>query len=424
MRKLALLSLALAGPAFAEPAPSTPTIAFCLNAIHDSALTALSRRVIAIEGLRGLATIDPALDVAIDAEHRLTMRLRNRRLASYSLPAEEDGAGWVGLIIRATAEAARHSSPLARADSDHLTEAVIDGFLSKLDIFSHYAGPEEARQKRANRSGTGDTGLSVNFRIEEQIGIIAITSFNQNTAAAVLEAIRKIKLSVGLKGIILDLRGDFGGLLDQAIAVADYFIEKGPILSTSGRDPMAAQSQMAEPGDAGEQIKLVLLIDGRTASAAEILAADLQDSGHAVLVGTNSFGKGAIQTVLELPNHGEMTLTWSRFFAPSGYALHGLGLLPSICTALEGKIEGDRKMAGGRVASREVFAAWRAIAPDNMAGRTRLRAHCPAADHQGDRADLTIGKHLLNDSALYDRALAAAAPSTAGMRFLQNLPIK
>jgi carboxyl-terminal processing protease len=504
----ALVYCFLAGPVLAQslPTPSKPTIAFVLEAIHDRALTAFSTESIALEGLKGLATIDPALDVTI-VDHRLRLRYRTHALASYALPAADDKGGWTFLIDQATREATRHSAALGKIDNDLLTETLIDGFLSKLDIFSHYAGPAEARERRASRTGFDGIGVrfegtkegvsltqvmpdspaqqarlrvgdiliaideiglkgldqdvisqklrgpigspvkltlrhsdgtpfavtlhrtlivppSVTVTSKDAITTIAIASFNQNTAAGVIEALKTARGLPGFKGIILDLRGNSGGLLDQAITVADQFIERGHLLATRGRHPDAAQSQEARAGDPGESLPVVALIDGHTASAAEILAADLQDSGRAVLVGTNSFGKGAIQTVLDLPTDGEMTLTWSRFFAPSGYALHGLGVLPSICTVPDAKATDDRPLAGGRAASAGFFEAWREVKPDDMPQRIKLRRHCPAGDHADDKGDLAIARHLLNDPTLFARALAVAAPVTSSLRLLPPLSFK
>ncbi|MBV5324033.1 MAG: S41 family peptidase, partial [Rhodospirillaceae bacterium] len=140
----------------------------------------------------------------------------------------------------------------------------------------------------------------------------------------------------GLQGVILDLRGNPGGLLDKAVTVVDLFVAQGPILTTKGRHPEATNAFDAHPGDMGEDLAVVVLVDGRSASAAEIVASSLQDSGRAVVIGTNSYGKGTVQTVISLPNDGEITLTWSRFHTPSGYALHGLGVLPALCTSAPG----------------------------------------------------------------------------------------
>jgi len=458
---VSMKSIAAASP------PSRDTINAALLAIRDRALVVWPLPAIALEGVKGLASLDPTLAFSTTAEHRLEVGYGGHMSTSYAMPPDDDVAGWSRLIDQVTREAARHSRAIASADQDLTTEAVIDGFLSKLDIFSHYAGPREAHERQLPESPAAAAGLRVGDRItaidgekldshdlplvamklrgpegsvirlsvlespsgtlsqkslrrglvvpptvtlsiDHGIGLIAVASFNQNTGKEVADAVRKAKAAIGFKGILLDLRGNQGGLLDQAVMVADQFIDHGRILATRGRHPDAVQSQDARPGDAGEGVALVVLIDGRTASAAEILAADLQDIGHGVLVGTNSFGKGAIQTVVALPNGGEMTLTWSRFVAPSGYALHGLGVLPAICTAGEGKATDDLKLAGGRAAPPVLFAAWRGVAADDMQQRFKLRAHCLAADHGGDQADVAIARHLLTDRTLFARALAVS----------------
>ena len=135
-----------------------------------------------------------------------------------------------------------------------------------------------------------------------------------------------------MRGVILDLRGDPGGVLDQAVAVADLFMDSGRIVSTHGRNPDSHQYFEATPGDIANGLPMAILINGNSASASEIVAAALQDSGRAVLIGTNSYGKGTVQTVPRLPNNGEIALTWARYFAPSGYTLNHIGVLPSICT--------------------------------------------------------------------------------------------
>jgi carboxyl-terminal processing protease len=135
-----------------------------------------------------------------------------------------------------------------------------------------------------------------------------------------------------MRGIILDLRDNPGGLLHQAVRIADLFIEQGRIISTRGRHRDSLQVFDATPGDITDGAPIAVLINGYSASAAEILAAALQDRGRAVVIGTTSYGKGTVQTVLRMPNDGELILTWARLHAPSGYAMHGLGVVPTICT--------------------------------------------------------------------------------------------
>ena len=156
--------------------------------------------------------------------------------------------------------------------------------------------------------------------------LLRISSFNQKTSDGISTELQHAKDQIPLlKGVVLDLRGNPGGLLDQAVAAADLFIPTGTIVQTRGRHPLSNQSYDAVEGGIGEGTPVVVLMDGKSASASEILAGALEDSGRAVVIGTNSYGKGTVQTVVHLPNDGEITLTWSRFFTPSGYALNGLG---------------------------------------------------------------------------------------------------
>ncbi|MDA0703125.1 MAG: S41 family peptidase [Proteobacteria bacterium] len=176
---------------------------------------------------------------------------------------------------------------------------------------------------------------SVRSRLEGDVGYIRITAFNEKTASGLESAIDKFKEEKGadLKGIVLDLRNNPGGLLDQAIAVSDAFLEKGEIVSTRGRDPEKGQRFNARPGDMVEGLPVVILINGGSASASEIVAGALQDHRRAILLGTQTFGKGSVQTIIPLAGHGAMRLTTSRYYTPSGRSIQGEGILPDITVA-------------------------------------------------------------------------------------------
>jgi carboxyl-terminal processing protease len=133
-----------------------------------------------------------------------------------------------------------------------------------------------------------------------------------------------------LLGVILDLRNDPGGLLDQAVAVADAFLEKGEIVSTRGRRSEDAQRYNARPGDIAAGLPVAVLINGGSASASEIVAGALQDHHRAILLGTKSFGKGSVQTIIPLPGHGAMRLTTARYYTPSGRSIQAKGIDPDI----------------------------------------------------------------------------------------------
>src|SRR5271163_3221836 len=168
--------------------------------------------------------------------------------------------------------------------------------------------------------------------IGDDIGYIRITSFNEQTDVGLNNAIKYIKQQAGdkLRGIVLDLRNNPGGLLDQAVAVSDAFLEKGEIVSTRGRRADDAQRYNAHTGDISGGLPMVVLINGGSASASEIVAGALQDHHRAILVGTRSFGKGSVQTIIPLTGHGAMRLTTARYYTPSGRSIQAKGIDPDI----------------------------------------------------------------------------------------------
>lgn len=176
------------------------------------------------------------------------------------------------------------------------------------------------------------TVQSVRSRIEGDIGYIRITSFNEQTTPGLEKAIEEIEEELGedLIGFVLDLRNNPGGLLDEAISVSDAFLDKGEIVSTRGRHSEDSQRWNAGPGDVADGLPLVVLINGGSASASEIVAGALQDHKRAVVLGTKSFGKGSVQTVIPLGSHGAMRLTTSRYYTPSGRSIQAKGIDPDI----------------------------------------------------------------------------------------------
>ena len=170
---------------------------------------------------------------------------------------------------------------------------------------------------------------------EGDIGVIRVHSFNHRTTTRVAESLAELQGqgSGRLAGIVLDLRSNPGGVLDEAVRLADVFLRQGPIVSVVGRHPASRQYFVASGRGTAAGLPMVVLINGGSASAAEIVAAALQDTGRAVVIGSSSYGKGSVQTVLRLSNNGELILTWARLVAPSGYPLHRHGVIPTICTA-------------------------------------------------------------------------------------------
>ncbi len=173
---------------------------------------------------------------------------------------------------------------------------------------------------------------SVRWRTEGNVGYIRIASFTEQTTSGVKRAIDGIaeELGADVIGFVLDLRNNPGGLLDQAVEVSDVFLEQGEIVSTRGRHEDLAQRYNADPDDLIEGLPMVVLINGGSASASEIVAGALQDHGRAVLLGTDSFGKGSVQTIIPLGGQGAMRLTTARYYTPSGRSIQALGIEPDI----------------------------------------------------------------------------------------------
>jgi carboxyl-terminal processing protease len=188
---------------------------------------------------------------------------------------------------------------------------------------------------------------SVRSHLEgNNIGYIRVTSFNEQTDVGLNNAMKNLKQQADNKliGVILDLRNNPGGLLDQAVAVSDAFLEKGEIVSTRGRRADDAQRYNARPGDIATGLPMAVLINGGSASASEIVAGALQDHHRAVVIGTKSFGKGSVQTIIPLAGHGAMRLTTARYYTPSGRSIQARGIDPDIVVEAA-KIAKDEKAA-------------------------------------------------------------------------------
>ena len=175
---------------------------------------------------------------------------------------------------------------------------------------------------------------AVRSRVEGSSVVLRITTFNDQTYPNLSDGIARQVEELGgidnVNGFVLDLRNNPGGLLSQAIRVSDAFLEKGEIVSTRGRDPQDGDRYNASPNDLAEGKPIVVLINGGSASASEIVAGALQDHRRAVVVGTRSFGKGSVQTVMPLGGDGAMRLTTARYYTPSGRSIQALGVSPDI----------------------------------------------------------------------------------------------
>jgi carboxyl-terminal processing protease len=304
-----------------------------------------------------------------------------------------------------------------RSQSD-VVHALRGPILSPVELTVYRPNPGQRRSFRVQR--TLVVLPTVTMSRDGSIAVLQVASFNQNTTQQIVEDLGRLQRESGqrLRGIVLDLRGNPGGLLDQAVSLADVFISKGPIIATVGRHPASRQFFEASGDSMAPQIPMVVLINGGSASSSEIVAAALQDVGRAVIVGSASYGKGTVQTVLRLPNDGELTLTWAQLVTPSGYFLHEHGVIPTLCTSDLGDDDNSVQVALQR--TNVTSPAPRPRASLDEGAWSQLRRSCPA--RQGDHEiDMKVAKRLLADPTLFDQAVhaltaspkLAAAPPTA-----------
>lgn len=475
---------------FAQPA-AAEVISVGFDNITDKYIEPVELRRIGVEGLRGLGAIDAGITLS-EQHGDLVMFEYGEEIGRMQLPPQSDARAWGAAVVALTEKARENSTEIRAASSEKIYEAIFDGALSDLDIFSRYAGMKEATRNRARRDGFGGIGIrfriendiavvtqvladtpaatsgmrpgdkivkvegrdvkgldssditrlirgpvhtqvtltlaraeavqpftiavarahivpeTVHWRAENGIGIIRISSFNQETANSLERVINRALAPDApyLSGLILDLRGNPGGLLRQSIDVANMVLTQGDILRTSGRHPDSLHHYRASGSDIAQGRPLVVIIDGKSASAAEIVAAALQDRDRAVVIGTASYGKGSVQTVIRLPNDGEITLTWSKFVAPSGYILHGLGVVPTVCTSGETDVSHvarllERALEGEKAAK---TVSWRRRAMLGDTERQSLRDNCPAETRVGS-FDLEVAKRLILNHRMHARAL-------------------
>jgi carboxyl-terminal processing protease len=174
--------------------------------------------------------------------------------------------------------------------------------------------------------------VAVKGRLENDVIYLKISPFSEQTQPALLTAVGDLKKAAGdrLKGYVLDVRGNTGGLLDSAIAIADDFLESGTIVSIKGRTSAASQQRQAKPGDIADAKPMVVLVNNGTAAGAEIVAAALQENKRAVLIGNRTFGRGAIQTIFPMNELGALRVTTSYFYTPSGREFETVGVPPDI----------------------------------------------------------------------------------------------
>ena len=406
----------------------------------------------------------------------LILTYAGRELAAVPMPAEADTRGWGEAIAQLIAAARAGAPNLAGMRRELASKAVFDGMTATLDRFSRYSPPDAARNQRAARDGFGGVGITLeitadgfkvaavtpngpaaqaglqagdtivaidgvaisglsqsdviqqlrgpvgsrlairvarpgvalarDFEVQRalvvlptvamsrvgDIAIFQVLSFNQSTTEKLTEALAEARRQTGgrLAGIVLDLRGNPGGLPGTSISYGFGYSGHG----------------------VAPQVPIAVLINGGSASSSEIVAAALQDAGRAVVIGSSSYGKGTVQTVLRLPNDGELMLTWARLVTPSGYYLQTHGVVPTLCTS---DLDDDaaslqRGLQRAGAIAQGAPAALRARRGLDERAWSELRQSCPARQ-TSPAIDLKLAEHLLSDQRLYASALNALQAS-------------
>lgn len=257
---------------------------------------------------------------------------------------------------------------------------------------------------------------SVTISQDGGIAIFRISIFNQSTTEQIAGALRAG--GDRITGVVLDVRGNPGGLLEQAVSLAELFVQDGPIIATVGRNPASHQYFAASGHAIAPRVPIVVLVNGGSASASEILAAALQDTGRAVVVGSSSYGKGTVQTVMRLPNDGELTLTWARLVTPAGYLLQDHGVVPTVCT---GDLAGNAGALDAALQRARQPPATPQRAQLDETGWRALRRACPV-DHESPPVDVAVAERMLGDPALYASALRALPAATELVRKSAGTP--
>jgi carboxyl-terminal processing protease len=344
---------------------------------------------------------------------------------------QRDGGGGIGITIERTADkkamiiAVQDDSPAKRGgilagdqildiDGENMVDRPLVDVVHKLR--GRVGAPVSLTVLRAS-DGRKITALlrrghivptTVKYERDGNLAWIHLTGFNTSTTEALMQAIDEARADIGsgIGGIIIDMRGNRGGLLDQAVGVADLFIGNGVIFSTTGRHPDSRRVYRSDSHTDANDLPIVVLVNGNSASAAEIVAAALQDRGRAVVVGTTSYGKGTVQTVVRLVNRGELILTWSRLLAPSGYTWNELGVMPNVCSAKVTDL--DALVPGTVDASRSLLQRWHAERDPSPQEVAEMRKICPPG-HDMPQHDVDIANRLLHNPTLYARAVQLGA---------------
>ncbi len=257
---------------------------------------------------------------------------------------------------------------------------------------------------------------SVRSRVEaDDIGYIRITSFSEQTGEGLKKAIADLTKQIGedkLKGFVIDLRNNPGGLLDQAIDVSDTFLDRGEIVSTRGRNPEETERRNARPGDLAEGKPIIVLVNGGSASASEIVAGALQDHKRATVLGSLSFGKGSVQTVIPVSGNAAIKLTTARYYTPSGRSIQAKGIQPDIELVQDVPADVKEKAEAAGVETTRGEASLKGHLKNGEDEQTGSPAYVPPDPKDDTQLKLAIDlMHGVQKNAAYPADPKAAVPN-------------
>ena len=353
--RLASLAILLADVGCAPQSDRSALLEQSYRDIQEGYVEPMPAKTQALATMRELSKIDHDVTIAA-VDNRLVLRHGALALQSFPAPAATDWQGWGETAAEATAAAALASPAIAALPSDTLDAGLINAAVSVLDQYSRYIPPDDVpdpllvegsqSDQPAHESFTPaktvgappasqDPGASVRLRIRDDIATVVIERFTSRSG----ELLGRLLTSAMVRGatprgMILDLRNNLGGNIAGAIDLAGLFLPPGTPVFLEAQKSARTRIIRTELRPGATTMPLVVLINGRTASAAEIVAAALQDNGRALVVGSPSFGKGAIQQIFDLANGGELWVTTAYSRAPSGYFLQRHGVVPDVCASL------------------------------------------------------------------------------------------
>lgn len=290
-----------------------------------------------VKGLQSLTKIDPNIRV-YERANKLFLYQGDKAVKYFEFPSNnEDIDAWADLSKNVISEATKVSEKLDVLDfelPDRFAADVFEG----LDGYSHYFGAfedvDESKPLKFKRPFA--------TRVVDNVLLIRVLSFQKDISERVRTAVEECSKC---EGLILDLRGNHGGLLDEAVKIANLFLDEGIIAYTLSAENDPPEYYTAESGDILGGRPMVILTDGYTASAAEVLAAGLSEQNRAVLIGTKTYGKGTVQDVQKMGGERAISMTTSFFYTPSGVKIDKVGLTPFICTSLDEACEKEDRMS-------------------------------------------------------------------------------